>query len=257
MEKHGVKPTKTEYFNPRAPCGARRCIPSPLSTAGTFQSTCPLRGTTAFSASGSCADLFQSTCPLRGTTLGKELDVAVRTISIHVPLAGHDLTDSLYICESCISIHVPLAGHDTPLRCDINFRGSFQSTCPLRGTTRPQTRGRCAETFQSTCPLRGTTIPVAKSTSARNRFQSTCPLRGTTQLVLDVAEAIDDFNPRAPCGARLNANRYMRDSLHFNPRAPCGARRQKGTKITVHFCENRLDLRFSANSAACQEQNRS
>ena len=44
---------------------------------------------------------------------------------------------------------------------------------------------------------------------------------------------------------------------HFNPRAPCGARRQKGTKITVHFCENRLDLRFSTGSAACQEQNRS
>ena len=45
--------------------------------------------------------------------------------------------------------------------------------------------------------------------------------------------------------------------MDFNPRAPCGARLQKGTKITVHFCENRLDLRFSADSAACQEQNRS
>ena len=56
------------YFNPRAPCGARR---TPLGTdAGPceFQSTCPLRGTTAF---------------------GAQLWINLN-ISIHVPLAGHD-----------------------------------------------------------------------------------------------------------------------------------------------------------------------
>ena len=35
----------------------------------------------------------------------------------------------------------------------------------------------------------------------------------------------DDFNPRAPCGARRSRREIQAMILHFNPRAPCGARR--------------------------------
>ena len=78
-------------------------------------------------------------------------------------------------------------------------------------------------------------------------FQSTRPVRGATCPRLQVQLIQDDFNPRAPCGARLNAGdvvpffleisihapRAGRDPgcynpgcycWHFNPRAPCGAR---------------------------------
>ena len=33
-----------------------------------------------------------------------------------------------------------------------------------------------------------------------------------------------DFNPRAPCGARLSCGSHQHRHRHFNPRAPCGAR---------------------------------
>ena len=40
--------------------------------------------------------------------------------------------------------------------------------------------------------------------------------------------SIMDFNPRAPCGARLSASMVSHaDGKHFNPRAPCGARHSR------------------------------
>ena len=38
------------------------------------------------------------------------------------------------------------------------------------------------------------------------------------------ARPVRDFNPRAPCGARLDDRGPYRHPRHFNPRAPCGAR---------------------------------
>ena len=34
-----------------------------------------------------------------------------------------------------ISIHVPRTGHDAPLRRPFRYCKTFQSTCPVRGTT--------------------------------------------------------------------------------------------------------------------------
>ena len=126
-------------FNPHAPCGARPDLTAGTSTLASFQSTCPLRGTTGtqedpipyvydfnprapcgarpmrLSASTSPAS-FQSTCPLRGTTIWPSILASTNGISIHVPLAGHDDNDP-----------------------GVSRRKSpFQSTCPLRGTTHAQ-----------------------------------------------------------------------------------------------------------------------
>ena len=57
------------YFNPRAPCGARRL---------TF-----LNGIDNIS--------FQSTRPLRGATIALDLGGQAKCISIHAPLAGRDI----------------------------------------------------------------------------------------------------------------------------------------------------------------------
>ena len=56
-------------FNPRAPCGARRTDPCPLSFGSPFQSTRPMRGATVpWSVSRNHSPLFQSTRPMRGAT---------------------------------------------------------------------------------------------------------------------------------------------------------------------------------------------
>ncbi len=90
----------------------------------------------------------------------------------------------------------------------------------------------------------------------REKFQSTRPARGATVFISPSAWGIENFNPRAPQGARrydfnsllwegsisIHAPRKGRDSLitiiiggsrNFNPRAPQGARHRI---IIKHFC---------------------
>ena len=72
-------------------------------------------------------------------------------------------------------------------------------------------------------------------------------MRGATEAEIDIADYIEDFNPRAPCGARQSVREdkvstggisthaplagrdkalkmALNQIYHFNPRAPCGAR---------------------------------
>ena len=49
-------------------------------------------------------------------------------------------------------------------------------------------------------------------------------MRGATQFCHFSVPAAYDFNPRAPCGARLSARDIPACKENFNPRAPCGAR---------------------------------
>ena len=72
---------------------------------------------------------------------------------------------------------MPLAGHDLPT-CFMLFQPSlFQSTCPLRGTTRADDYCSYGRKFQSTCPLRGTTRTTS-SVVARDGISIHMPLAG-------------------------------------------------------------------------------
>ena len=102
------------YFNPRAPCGARRFCPAAHVVGPIFQSTCPLRGTTFQDSGRSNHILFQSTCPLRGTT-------------------AHSL---VYARKALFQSTCPLRG-TTQIPFVLIAIIVFQSTCPLRGTTLP------------------------------------------------------------------------------------------------------------------------
>ena len=107
----------------------------------------------------------------------------------------------------------------------MNILPRFQSTRPLRGATSTISSGDSLQLFQSTRPLRGATNQGLGSIYAGNisihaplagrdhaffdlfqifpRFQSTRPLRGATSQTRLMGLTILDFNPRAPCGARL------------------------------------------------------
>ena len=102
-------------FNPRSPCGERLSMLD-IETDKT---------------------LFQSTLPLRGTTLHESDNKGARTnFNPRSPCGerpeGHRLRD----CADRISIHAPLAGNDAPVSPLSPFGIVFQSTLPLRGTTR-------------------------------------------------------------------------------------------------------------------------
>ena len=110
----GKPRSSNPYFNPRAPCGARRhSLQATRFPQLVFQSTRPMRGATFMQAmigrwsaisihaphagrdvlnrlvsDGQLA--FQSTRPMRGATLTIDGATFARKISIHAPHAGRD-----------------------------------------------------------------------------------------------------------------------------------------------------------------------
>ena len=78
-------------FNPRAPCGARRCA---------------LRGSLLGGG-------FQSTRPMRGATADPRPAHQLTDVSIHAPHAGRDTATGGNVETMAVSIHAPHAGRDT------------------------------------------------------------------------------------------------------------------------------------------------
>ena len=192
--------------------------------------------------------IFQSTRPLRGATAAMILATyPPADFNPRAPCGARRNRQHHRAGDSRISIHAPLAGrdpYDGPTDIMLN---TFQSTRPLRGATDTRQPAPCWTKFQSTRPLRGATLCSCCAPPAVPGFQSTRPLRGATTDCKVIAPASNDFNPRAPCGARLCTNnsgcRAIRISIHaplagrdhlcslghnliydFNPRTPCGVR---------------------------------
>ena len=77
------------YFNPRAPCGARRRTNRHHAAIGRFQSTRPLRGATyTFQKNIFLFHIFQSTRPLRGATTMDSRDATPSRFQSTRPLRG-------------------------------------------------------------------------------------------------------------------------------------------------------------------------
>ena len=147
-----------------------------------------------------------------------------------------------------LSFTAPLAGRDDWEQPESTNPYKFQSTRPLRGATASASADLIVPLFQSTHPLRGATKKATQVQPAR-RISIHAPLAGRDERGLPTDRAgSKDFNPRAPCGARLFGsvakNQGCDISIHaplagrdgsgkaplpvpgnFNPRAPCGARR--------------------------------
>ena len=145
---------------------------------------------------------FQSTRPLRGATSEVDACCACWLISIHAPLAGRDKDSHLY-----------------------DFRCKYFNPRAPCGARRQELIHRAVCLYISIhAPLAGRDAPASQSTSAA-RISIHAPLAGRDCNSWNQLFSKLDFNPRAPCGARLNAV-YMGWLFfcHFNPRAPCGAR---------------------------------
>ena len=168
-----------------------------------------------------------------------------------------------------ISIHAPRVGSDLSQISSAQWQEPFQSTLPVWGATRryPRRASRCR--FQSTLPVWGATITshivvhiteisihaprVGSDFFARAAslfawsFQSTLPVWGATGGNRVRLPAASHFNPRSPCGERLQGLNTRGETLEFqstlpvwgatisavngyvigadfNPRSPCGER---------------------------------
>ncbi len=103
------------------------------------------------------------------------------------------------------------------------FLVSFQSTHPLRGAT--QRLDARADLIQISihAPLAGCDL----RDFARDGHVSIsihAPLAGCDRTLFDAHSDHVYFNPRTPCGVRLDDTRQKLLNAHFNPRTPCGVR---------------------------------
>ena len=213
-------------FNPRAPWGG--------------------------AAIGDLADLtteaFQSTRPVWGATKSPRPRQSRSRISIHAPRVGRDDGGRADGGKARISIHAPRVGRDVRASGDRFRRGHFnpRAPCGARPSRPRSTKPASAISIHAPRVGRDASNPVLYKIAFI--FQSTRPVWGATRHCKEDTNGNHNFNPRAPCGARLapartsfrpwpqfqstrpvwgatrdGGKKYSRGG-HFNPRAPCGAR---------------------------------
>ena len=168
---------------------------------------------------------FQSTLPVWGATYNYGIDLVSEGISIHAPRVGSDIMRDIdKKAESVISIHAPRVGSDPisqipDLRthyfnprspcgerrsscCFCGAPSRFQSTLPVWGATRKETRAAGKQRHfnpRSPCGERPSGVHVIQH---RRQFQSTLPVWGATWWLLRPRPRRRYFNPRSPCGER-------------------------------------------------------
>ena len=151
-------------------------------------------------------------------------------ISIHAPLAGCDPGLLLLLFFGIkISIHAPLAGCDRrTLVIPSSFDG-FQSTHPLRGATLLCLRRAKNKRISIHAPLAGCDKPPNQAQVKIFYFNPRTPCGVRLNISMIIASAVMYFNPRTPCGVRQKIQNHKDSALYFNPRTPCGVRR------CIHF----------------------
>ena len=202
-------------FNPRAPCGARRCACRPRWCSSQFQSTRPVRGAT-------------------GHPLGDGGEL--QGFNPRAPCGARPCTNGTIRLCIAVSIHAPRAGRDpTPWRTVAPVLARFNPRAPC-GARRLHARKRLPHLarFNPRAPC-GARPRAGRFGRESSWFQSTRPVRGATFACGAQVERWHGFNPRAPCGARPTTLRQDCQKTGFNPRAPCGARPSSGAPLFPGF----------------------
>ena len=148
---------------------------------------------------------------------------------------------------SFISIHVPRVEDDSAVRSRILGGFYFNPRPPCGGRRSPYSPCAVCLLFQSTSPVWRTTnykrsgirtspisihVPRVEDDDLQSEFgfnglefQSTSPVWRTTYFLKSHVKNLGNFNPRPPCGGRLNRTFCIGTKSDFNPRPPCGGRR--------------------------------
>ena len=168
-------------------------------------------------------------------------------ISTHAPLAGRDVYCVAAVgCGPIFQPTRPLRGATLSLRALPLMSSIFQPTRPLRGATsivkfnnrfhvnfnprapcgaRHQQHETYTETcqFQPTRPLRGAT-GLAGIYYRYGKISTHAPLAGRDPRPMMTIKIIKNFNPRAPCGARLAGFMHRLSAFDISTHAPLAGR---------------------------------
>ena len=191
-----------------------------------------MRGATREAADELRNYIFQSTHPVRGATEVVFVIALGDVISIHAPRAGCDAAGAGRREEA--------GGHFNPRTpCGVRpeavqriKRGKkFQSTHPVRGATRRGAPYQRCRRISIHAPRAGCDVVLQRHRQPL-RISIHAPRAGCDVRSDAYARSHQDFNPRTPCGVRLDPARISCFCANFNPRTPCGVRPHQST--TAH-----------------------
>ena len=254
-----------EYFNPRAPCGARLasagtpckevCHFNPRAPCGArllglqcgeldiyFNPRAPCGARPRNAGGNDCMDDFnpRTPCGVRRWMFGRM--AAYLPISIHAPLAGCDERLSNIFDQIKISIHAPLAGCDSWRLCAQHSDRYFnpRTPCGVR-RRRPRRISEQKSAFQSTHPLRGATMEREPQPAQAGHFnpRTPCGVRPCGRCTRSACATFQSTHPLR--GATLQVAQAVQRTQDFNPRTPCGVRppstcviQQHSSHISIH-----------------------
>ena len=186
-----------EYFNPRAPYGARQAIPVDRKKFEQISIHAPHTGRDSVSGlMYTDSGTFQSTRPIRGATIP------------HYPQRHN---------KHNISIHAPHTGRDSIIYSGLSTRRNFNPRAPYGARRYGRLVNHQRQSISIHAPHTGRDAGALLFGLVCYPFQSTRPIRGATKSQKDRRQIADNFNPRAPYGAR----------------------QQKCIIYVLHFCNNR------------------
>ena len=161
---------------------------------------------------------------MRGATHRDRWRDGYLCISIHAPHAGRDQSGTRYFDLFKISIHAPHAGRDNLTIARFVDLMVFQSTRPMRGATSVSSMSAPRVSISIHAPHAGRDCFAGLGRPGVIPFQSTRPMRGATRRDADLLHRghISIHAPHAGRDALRGDPR--RERINFNPRAPCGAR---------------------------------
>ena len=131
------------------------------------------------------------------------------------------------------------------------YHFGISTHAPLAGRDHPVEDIASPYSISTHAPLAGRDMNNTNLINEDEDFNPRAPCGARRRLRWGYA-GLQYFNPRAPCGARPIGQSLFGQHAHFNPRAPCGARQQKCTNHYAHFCDNRQISDAFAQNAACQ-----
>ena len=192
-------PDSQRDFNPRSPCGER-------PKGGRWRE---------------CCWIFQSTLPVWGATVHVHLVAHPRKgISIHAPRVGSDDNLGITGTTAKISIHAPRVGSDGDDSTVKTYSVKFQSTLPVWGATKAKVVDKVTAKFQSTLPVWGATSGQERLVESEIRISIHAPRVGSDNIYGHFRSRSRNFNPRSPCGERLDGNRYYKGGEIISIHAP-------------------------------------
>ena len=157
---------------------------------------------------------------MRGATIMDWFGDTFFIISIHAPHAGRDYPRKpVSHGDGAISIHAPHAGRDQERSCRTCRSRNFNPRAPCGARHEGAKKMLTENIFQSTRPMRGATL-FPSSCRKRGNISIHAPHAGRDSKIVVSISTITNFNPRAPCGARLQGDVVLLNEFLFQSTRP-------------------------------------